>query len=375
VEDGGNFHGLFSIANVELKATVDATQFTAFQRVAFPTFGFMTYVWQVFAPVNLGPLYPYPTPAEAAHPKYALSIVFFLGAIALAVWSIGRNRAIAFGLGWYLLVILPVLQWVPIGASALADRMTYLAYFGLFFLIAVGVDSLFERRRETRPFLLAGLGIVLALLFVRTKQQVETWKNSDALWSNVIRNFPNSELAYISRGNGRGEAGQIQGALADLQTAARLGSRRADMYEGLGNVYASIGKPDSALMMFDLAVRGNPKAGRTYYNRAIAHLILFHPREAIADLDKALELMPLQAASLHFPRGNGYMQLGRYSEAIGEFSRAIEAGQLVTDALINRGVCKLRRGDPAGAEADFREALRLDPGNAIAAEQLRAMGR
>jgi len=373
-EHGHNFHGLFAVVDKELKATLDPTNFTPFQRVAYPTFGFLTYLGQIFAPVHLGAFYPYPTPAESGHPKYLLSIFFFLGTIALAVWSIRRGRPLAFGLGWYLLVILPVLQWVPVGASALADRMTYLAYVGPFFLLALAIAWLFDRYPSMKVALSAGLVIVGALLFVRTTQQVETWASSEALWSNVIRNYPRCDLPYISRGNGRGEAGQIPGAMADLQTAMRLGSRRADMYEGLGNVYASTGKPDSAVLMFDLAVKGNP-TGRTYYNRAIAQLILTRPREALADLDRALELMPLQAASLHFPRGNAYMQLGMYREAIAEFDSAIAAGQLVTDALINRGACKQRSKDPAGAEADFREVLRLDPNNAVALQQLRAMGR
>jgi tetratricopeptide (TPR) repeat protein len=375
VEHGGNFHGLFGILDKELKATLDVANFTPYQRVMFPTFGFLKYFWQVFVPVHLGAFYPYPTPAEASHPKYLFSIFFFLGAIALAVWSIGRNRAIAFGLGWYILVVLPVLQWVPVGGSALADRMTYLAYFGLFFLLALGADALVARYRSMRFVVVAGIAVATSLLFVRTTQQVATWKDTEALWSNVVRNYPRCDVPYISRGNGRGEAGQIQGAMADLQTAMRLGSRRADMYEGLGNVYASIGKADSAVIMFGRALTGNPNTGRTYYNRAIAYLILTRPREALSDLDKALELMPLQAPSLHFPRGNAYLQLGMYPQAIAEYSRAIEAEQLVTDALINRGTCKLHTNDPTGAEADFRETLRLDPGNSIAAQQLRAMGK
>lgn len=374
-EAGRDFHGLFTVINKELVATLDTTEFTPFQRLAYPTYGFMTYAWQVIAPVDLGVLYPYPTPAEASHWKYPFSIVFFFGAIAMIVWSVKRARPVAFGVGWYLLVILPVLQWVPIGASMLADRMTYVAYFGLFFLVAMGVGWLFERYATSRVFLYAGIAAVTALLFVQTTRQVETWKNTETLWTNVIRIFPRCDLPYISRGNGRGEAGQIQGAMADLQTAMRLGSRRADMYEGLGNAYASIGKADSAVMMFDLAVKGNPIVGRTYYNRAIAQLIVGRPREALADLEKALELMPIQAQSLHFPRGNAYMQLAMYPKAIAEFSRAIAAGQLVPDAHFNRGVCKLRSNDTAGAIADFQETLRLVPNYPPAMEQLKALGR
>lgn len=373
-EAGRSFHGLFTIINKELKATVDTGAFTPFQRVAYPTYGFMMYTLRFFVPAHLGAFYPYPTPTEAGHPKYLLSIFFFVGAIALAVWSARRARTLAFGLGWYLLVILPVLQWVPVGGSMQADRMTYLAYVGPFFLLATGIGTLFDRQRAMRPILATGLALVLAVLFVLTTRQVATWSDSEALWSNVIRNFPQCEVPYISRGNGRGEAGKIQGAMADLQTAQRLGSQRADMYDGLGNVYASIGKPDSAVLMFDLALKVNPSASRTYYNRAIANLRVTRPRDALADLEKAQELMPLQASIFHFPRGNAYMQLGMYPEAEAEFSRAIEAGQLVTDAHYNRGVCRLHKNDPAGALADFRETLRLDPNYASAVEQLRAMG-
>jgi tetratricopeptide (TPR) repeat protein len=126
--------------------------------------------------------------------------------------------------------------------------------------------------------------------------------------------------------------------------------------------------------MYDRALAIDPSLGRTYYNRAIAHLQLSHPREALADLERSLEVAPLRAASLHFPRGNAYMQLERFREAEAEFSRAIEAGQLVTDSYYNRGVCRLRLGDGTGARADFREAVRFDPGYAPARDQLRALG-
>ncbi len=373
-EAGRDFHGLLAIVDRQLKATMNTASFTPYLRVALPAYGNLMYVWRFVAPVGLCPYYPYPTAAEASSPTYALSILFFVGLIALTVWSVRRSRPLAFGLGWYLLVILPVLQWIPVGASTMADRMTYLAYVGPCFLVGTGLDSLARRSRAARTFVGAGLAAVAAILFVLTVRQASTWRSSDALWSNVIRLYPRSDAPWISRGSARGEAGQIAAALSDFQTAVRLGSLRGDLYDGLGNAYGALGKPDSALAMFDRALALDPTMGRTYYNRAIARLRLGQPREALADLQRSLDLIPVQAPFLHFPRGSAYLQLGEFREAEAEFSRAIEAGQLVPDALSNRGICRLRLGDAAGARADFQEALRVDPGNVAAREHLRAMG-
>lgn len=373
-EAGRDFHGAFTVVDRHLKATMSTAGFTPLQRVEFPAYGNMMYLWRVLAPTELCVLYPYPTPAEAAHPKYLLSILVFAGTIALAAWSVRRARTVAFGLAWYLLAILPVLQWIPVGASMLADRMTYLAYAGLFFLLATGFAALLDRHRPMAAALWAGAGVIAALLFTLTLRQVETWRNSETLWGQVVRLYPRSDAAWTSRGSARGEAGDIQGALQDFRTAVALGSRRGDLYDGLGNVYGALGKPDSALIMFDRALELDPTLARTYYNRAIAKLRVGRPREALPDLDRAGEMSLPLAATLHFPRGNAYMQIGMYREAAAEFSLAIDAGQLPTDAHCNRGICRLALGDRAGAYADFREALRIDPGYVPAQEQLRALG-
>ena len=373
-EAGRDFHGLFTVVDRQLKATMDTAGFTPLQRVAFPTYGHMVYVWRLFAPTGLGAFYPYPTPAEAAHPKYVLSILFFAGTIALAVWSVRRARPVAFGIGWYLLAILPLLQWIPVGASMLADRMTYLAYAGLFLLLATGFTALLERYRSMAAALWAVVVVISAMLFALTTRQVETWRDSEALWSHVIQLHPRSDAGYISRGNARGEAGRIQDALGDFRTAVRLGSRRGGLYDGLGNAYGSLGKPDSAIVMFDRALELDPTLSRTYYNRAIAKLRVGRPQEALADLERAGEMSAPLLPVLHFPRANAFMQLGMFREAEAEFGRAIELDQLVADAYCNRGICRLGLGNRAGAVADFREALRIDSAYAPAREQLRALG-
>jgi Flp pilus assembly protein TadD len=376
VQSGGDFHGLLVPGADQLRALPETTPFNTLQRVTFPTYGNMMYVWKLIAPVHLSPFYPYPaTSVEASHPKYLLSLLFFLGTIALVIWDLRRTRVITFGVGWYLVTIMPVLQWVPVGSAIMADRYTYLSYVGLLFALGMGLASLVEKRRAAAVPVWIGCGLFAAFLFVQTVREIEIWKDTETFWGTVIRQYPNLEQGYAARGNYRGRSGRVAEAMSDLQTALRLNPRKAEIYEDLGNAYGSLGKADSAIIMFDRAVSIDPNAGRTRYNRAIAYLRVGRPREALIDLAKAEEIMPLQAPTFHFPRGNAYLQLGQYQDAVAEFSRAIEAGAGDTNTYTNRGLCRLALGDAAGAAADFREALRLDPGNAEARTRLQALER
>jgi len=175
----------------------------------------------------------------------------------------------------------------------------------------------------------------------------------------VIRLYPHSDLAYLARGNARGAAGQIQEALSDLQTARRLGSKQGTLYDGLGNAYVALGQPDSALAMYDAGVALQPNMGRLYFNRAVAYLRLARPRDALADLEKAGRLAPTEALSLHAARGDAYMQLKAFREAVAEYDRELEKGAPNPNVLYNRAVCRWNLGDSTGAAVDFRESKRL----------------
>lgn len=371
VQAGGDFHGVLNPVGERMRALPATNPFTFFQRLAFPAYGHLQYLWKLFVPLQLSAFYRYPASvAESYRPEYLAGILVLLATVAVFLVSLRRWRIVAFGLGWYFATLLLVMQWVPVGEAIMADRYTYLPYFGLFLILVAGVGALAERYRQLRVALWAACALFALVLMPRTVRQVETWKDTEALWSNVIRNDPGADKAYAARANYRGRAGRVAEALSDLQTARRLNPRRGEVYEDLGNAYGSLGRPDSAVLFFGEALRIDPTLGHTYYNRAIAYLRLGRPREALADLAQAESLMPGETASLHFPRGNAYMSLGDDRRAVEEFGRAIEAREGGADAYVNRGMARMRLGDPGGAAADFREALRLDPGHAEAQAQL-----
>ncbi|MDX6748736.1 SH3 domain-containing protein [Geminicoccaceae bacterium 1502E] len=99
-------------------------------------------------------------------------------------------------------------------------------------------------------------------------------------------------------------------------------------------------------------------------------------RVILAALWLACSAAPLHADAIDdVEAGNESFHGARYQEAIDAFTRAIESGELGEEALVialnNRGVTFNEIGDYDQAVADYREALRLKPGDPTARKNLR----
>ena len=81
---------------------------------------------------------------------------------------------------------------------------------------------------------------------------------------------------------------------------------------------------------------------------------------AIADLSKAIELVPTNA-TFYFKRGNVEHYLGKYNEAAADYSKAIELEPKYWPAYDNRGNVEFLLGNPNGAIADYTKSIELNP--------------
>lgn len=359
VQGGGNLHGFLIRTDYHLKGLADTLPLTALERVVLPAYGLFLYSWRLFLPVHQSAFYPYPSGAAAAAIHTFLGPICLVALVALAVWDVRRTRIWTFGVGWFLVTLAPVLQWIPVGDAIIADRYTYLSYVGPLFSILTAIDRLAVKRERGIATASLLLGVVAVFFFARTTRQVDTWKDSETLWTNVIRRYPKSEMAYVARGNARGASGRVDDAFTDLLTARSLGSHRGNLYDGLGNAFGSRGQLDSAVVMYDRGLALEPNMGRTYYNRAIAYLRLSRPTEALADLEHARKLIPAQTLDFHVPSGNAYLQLKRYPEAVAQYDSAIGAGSRDPNLYYSRALGRWNLGDSTGAGADLNEARRL----------------
>jgi len=79
------------------------------------------------------------------------------------------------------------------------------------------------------------------------------------------------------------------------------------------------------------------------------------------------------AFSRHLARGAELMKQGKVDGAMAAFGKAIQAAPRDPRGYYQRGVCKEKKKDPAGAMTDYRKAVKLRPAFAAAHNNLGAM--
>ncbi|MDC0231226.1 tetratricopeptide repeat protein [Aureispira] len=355
VQSGGDFGGLLEKSSSSVAINSFDT-FSILQRFQFACYGFLEYIIRFFIPTDLCTFYPYPD-----QPTYDNSIFFKLApfivsaVLGVAIASIRYTKCIAAGIGFYLVTIVLVLQFVSVGTVIMADRYTYLPYIGLAFIFVMLVQEFMKKNLQV-PSYLCMLALCL-ILIPKTITQIETWQDSETLWTNVIELHKvngnilqqNMEQPLSIRGNFYGKRSEkaknneernkyINMAFEDFEIAAKLGSKRPDVYEGIGNTYGMRGHNlqtqgqkekayeffQNAIKNYNLALELNPTKGSTYFNRAVTYSILRdHPR-AIEDYTNAMKYAPEQSPNALVNRGISYKQLGQTDKAIADFQKALK---------------------------------------------------
>jgi tetratricopeptide (TPR) repeat protein len=185
----------------------------------------------------------------------------------------------------------------------------------------------------------------------------------------VIDENPKQAFAYAVRGLIRQKQNNLAGCVADYSEAIRLGLGEAEVFFARAVAYDNLGRPREALVDCTTALDIDPKHVNALNSRGLIHCKLGMLHEAIADLNEAIQLAPkwglpyLNRAQVHIQREDldaGIADYNRVIEQVGQ-SQAPDDRALAGIAFWNRGRCYRMRGNQAQAEADIREAVRLNP--------------
>jgi len=164
--------------------------------------------------------------------------------------------------------------------------------------------------------------------------------------------------------NRRGEIaaakGQEQQALDDFEEAVVHDKTRWRALHNRAVSYALLDRYDEAIADLNRTIELNPRFAKAFFNRAELYSQEARFEQAIQDYDKAIELAPDDPAS-HNSRGYANYSIGRYKHAARDFTEALRLDPKFAAAYANRGMLYADLGYFPRSLHDFRQAVKLDP--------------
>lgn len=134
---------------------------------------------------------------------------------------------------------------------------------------------------------------------------------------------------------------------------------RCSLLSNRARVLALLGRGDEACKAYDELVALDPDYAEYRFDRG--NLLHDLGLDALPDYDAAVEL-GLPVPEVHFNRATVLAAAGRTDEALADLDRVLELDPGYLDAYVNRAGLLAGRSDPAAAN-DVHDGLALDPGN------------
>lgn len=325
------FSLLFGIINMKTQSADlfinYAHAFPYYQRVAFAGYALLKYLFFFFVPIKLSALHPYPVFSNSI---LVIGFLSILSLIILLLVLYRKKHFAAFSLiKTSIISLILVLQFIPFGESLYADRYMYFSilFFSLVFIYLI---------REKINLIKYSAYALLILLPILSFSRASVWKNGEALYSDVIKTYPESFVALNSLGTELMMQNKDEEALAYLDKAILAGPRNFKGYYNRGLLLLKMNKPNEAIKSFNqvLELKDYNKA---YVGRASAYYLMKDIPKAMKDAEYVLSREGDQAKAL-FVLGNCYNEMNQLEKAISVYDRCVLISPEDPDFYFKRGI-------------------------------------
>lgn len=259
-------------------------------------------------------IYKVPQPISFINPVYALSVTAVLAIGIVCIFN-RNNRLFIFAVFYYLCSVFLVLRWDQLkDLNMVADRFMYLPSLG----ICLWLGSIFVKvissptelsQRKKSVVIIIGVTF-LALLILKTHQQILVWRDSVSLWRHQLVYQPQAATALSYNKLAQAYA-QEMNLIEKLQKKGKrsLAISEQRQFDGIIRLYeASLAiKPDYVDSFFQLARINRATGDLTQSEQLLRKVIKYDPRH----FDAYLEL------------GQIYLEQGQRSSSIEQFKKAI----------------------------------------------------
>ncbi len=341
---------------------------TAAQRLMIAGRAPWFYAGKVLWPADL--CFVYPRWELAAHSVMAWLPLAGLALLAATLWQFRRARwaqAAIFGLGWFVIALLPVLGFFNtyfFRYSFVSDHFQYLACIGLISLAVSTGTTIWERAgQRVRDFGVVAAGILLLALGVSTWRQAHIYQNVGTLWRDTLMKNPRCWMAHTNLGLVLAQTGRIEDAIAHYEQALRIKPDHAEAHNNLGMALAQMGRSEDAIAQYQQALRIKPDFAEAHNNLGVALAHTGKISDAIAHYEQALRIKP-DFAEVHCNLAHALERTRRVHEAIEHYEQALRANPDYAPAQNNLArllatLAPADGGDPVRAVSLAEQACQL----------------
>jgi tetratricopeptide (TPR) repeat protein len=163
---------------------------------------------------------------------------------------------------------------------------------------------------------------------------------------------------FISRAEALDDKGELDRAIADLNTAIELDPKNVTAFESRGTLFVRSGKPDRAIEDYNEAIRLDPNYAQAHADRGVAYYLKGDYMRAIENYDEAIRLDPKHAVS-YSNRAAAYKKAGRNDRSIADQSEAIKIEPGRAEFYDNRGLSYAHNRDYDLAIDDYDKAISI----------------
>ncbi|MFH1853995.1 MAG: tetratricopeptide repeat protein [Candidatus Omnitrophota bacterium] len=234
------------------------------------------------------------------NPSYSiLNIKIFASVVFLAAFFMAcrklydNNRMVLFGLSWFFIAIVPVLNIYPISVF-FGEGWLYLPSVGIFIIVSIFFIEIIGRRygKIARNVLFI---LFLAYYSVFTMSYSMVWKDSSSLFNNVLKYEKNSPYLFLTWNNlamSYYTKKDYESALECCKKSISLNPRYKKAYNKMGIAYTALKKYASAIMCFKKALKLDINYAQAYNNLSRAYVDIGLNEKALATIKKLLAIDP-----------------------------------------------------------------------------------
>lgn len=306
--------------------------------------------------------------------RFLVGIALVAALLALFAYTARRVplRPAAFGIGFYILGLLPASSFFPLAELANEHRV-FFPFIGL----ALTVTWMAMRSMTSRRALAALAAVVLIANCAGTIVRNRDWRSEETLWRDVTVKSPMNGRGLMNYGLTLMARGDMHGALAYFNRAEALLPAYSTLQINLGIAQGALGKPAEAELHFRRALAlADDQAGNFFYARWLVGqgrvpeaIPLLRRAMAVSTADLQSRTLLLRILALQKSPEAG--QLATEILAIDGWdrvARAIAAGEAFVDgacatfdACFLQGWNALQRKDLLRSAEFYDRAVRLEP--------------